>query len=345
MKKRACTAALVGLTFFAVPSNTLAQPAPSTVIAYSGQDGAIWKVGANGQQTEIVVAPPPGEKFARPRWSPDGHSLVFDGYPANSDSLSVDAHYVWHDDGFLVRIDRIGLCSSPSFAQNGDRLAFVCSPMAPTGVDLFMKPPPPDQTNPDPSFNAVTTTELDGSDWQPLVPWGFAPYPDPDLLPWGAQAAPETLSFSPDGTLEVDVRSVGPSGFFALADGDGSGFHAVQVAGGGQSYSYKRAVFARDGSTLFAFRCTKGCGIFPGGPSLAEIVHISRAGETMGPPMKLPDDTSPSRLSLSPDGSSLTYSAFGTDATEWIWVASLAGGNPLRLARGADPDWQPIKSE
>jgi hypothetical protein len=72
--------------------------------------------------------------------------------------------------------------------------------------------------------------------------------------------------------------------------------------------------------------------------------HMSRSGEVLDPSVRLPDDTAPSRLSLSADGKLVAYSAFGSDANEWVWVASINGGSPRRLARGADPDWRPTNS-
>ena len=166
MRKHAWIAGILALVqLTASTGHVAAQGAGQAVMAYTRPDGAIWTIRADGADNQQLVSPPPGEKFARPRWSPDGSMLVFDGYPQDGYSGNVQHHYVWRTDGTLTALARVGNCSSPMVLPDLNRLAFVCSPSPDPDRDLFANPPDAEDVAADPAFSAVSTTALDGSDW------------------------------------------------------------------------------------------------------------------------------------------------------------------------------------
>jgi hypothetical protein len=141
---------LVATTLYP-PSGAAAQQGPTSLIAFSGNDGNIWTVHTDGTEARKVTNADQEVRFSGPRWSPDGQALVFAGVRGSeigarqSEDMGI---YLWRQ-AEVQQVPNVTGCHSPAFSADGRRsfLHVAAQRIRVRSVDTLLRRPRPSQRN------------------------------------------------------------------------------------------------------------------------------------------------------------------------------------------------------
>jgi hypothetical protein len=171
--------------------------AAESLIAYAGTDGNIWTMRSDGSGQQRLTNANPQQYFVGPRWSPGGTMLTFESRRKGNQIDSRDGIYLYHN-GTSTRLPGLNMCESPAFMPGGQRLALSCG-------RRYDSPPrqyTPEQLQNDPALAAVSSVNLDGSDWRTLVPYAPVIRSDHPCCGYGVSR----IEFSPaDGAMLLNI--------------------------------------------------------------------------------------------------------------------------------------------
>lgn len=295
-----------------VGASQAAAPSPGLIaFALGGRDDntAIYLVRPDGSGLRQLTHPQVRQGYggdSGPVWSPDGRRLAF---ARDLPAWGADQFHVG-----LIRANGRGERAltagpydvMPAWAPDSSRLAFVRLVVG----------------------DAVTLSSI-----YSLTLAGSAT----ELIGGGADVSP---AWSPDGRTIAFARLIDGKAQLYVADADGSGAHALGIAGTQPAWSPdgRRLAYVsyadRNGRTCIAGSCTVDGEIYVADAAGGNIRRITTSKA---------DDAHPT---WSPDGSLLAFSS-GYEVNghpPWLMVAPVAGGRPHRVTRLAgihDPAWSP----
>jgi hypothetical protein len=299
------------------------------VIAYAGPDGNIWTILPDGyNRKRITSGGTPQRPFIQPSWSPDGTMLAFTA----GDPWSPEGIYLYRY-GRVERVPNVYNCAAPAFWPDGKRLALSCARRFESWERLTFQ-----TANADPSFGAVSATNLDGSGWQVIVPYLS------DSLPSIFTSRVQRIEFSQaDGAMLLNIAVADGMRRAALVRLPAKTFQELPI--NDDAFDNYYAVFAPNGLDILAYRCA-GCNLMvpeEGVKIYSEVAGYDRNGQYQSALISswwisLAFNASPA--SLSPDGQEMVYSYSEGNAPSSLFIEPLAGGARY-LAEGSDPVWQP----
>jgi hypothetical protein len=253
--------------------------------------------------------------------------LTFESRRKGNQIDSRDGIYLYHN-GTSTRLPGLNMCESPAFMPGGQRLALSCG-------RRYDSPPrqyTPEQLQNDPALAAVSSVNLDGSDWRTLVPYAPVIRSDHPCCGYGVSR----IEFSPaDGAMLLNIVA-GSDGHQMIVLGDSSGNVRPPLQLGDGTYRRADAAFAPGGLDLLLWRC-RGCYVGQSdSPPSSDLVQTDRSGRNERVVLSFPPYNAPGHTSASSDGQSVVFAIKGQ-----IYAVSLPGGLSQSLASGSNPAWQP----
>jgi outer membrane protein assembly factor BamB len=336
-------AALVGATARGLDATDAAPLAPrlqdeeAGLIAFAGTDGNIWVTDPEGRTPRQVTVDGTLERpYTRPRWSPDGRALVF------AQGRTGDGVYLARD-GIVMQIPAVTGCGYPTFFPDGERLLYACG----LGYDRE-DPPSAEELATDPALGFVSTSRLDGSDWQVLVPYTV----DTGEFPtWTFKYGRPPMAFmsdvSPSGTVVLSVMGMAGSTIIWELDVEDATLALLDLpmeddpsVDGSQVYRDVAPLDRDDG--MLAVRCRGACTMGTGADeTVIDVVTVHPGTGALNAVLTLPGDTYLATPSFDPFARKLTYQSSYAGQSA-VWVAAIPNGTPQVIAAGTDPVWQPV---
>jgi Tol biopolymer transport system component len=268
---------VVALVYVA-PAAAKPPPAPNGQISFGNPDGVITTVNPDGSHPNALM------RADCARWSPNGSLISTCGGPdPGGSTLLLDpltgtilnelfppdpslflACYVWSPDGTRLACEHFLTPADPSLtglytisaSTGGDirlvnslpGLQFCLGDYSPDGTQIVfegMDPTRPARTN-----TALFVANVDGSRLRQITPWEFP------------QSQDCTGSWSPNGNW---ILFDNHQGKLFVVRPDGSGMHAIPLAGAGSRPFAFQPSWSPDG-TKFVFALVTGVGTPAGGP-------------------------------------------------------------------------------
>jgi outer membrane protein assembly factor BamB len=326
----------------AAPQAARTQDEGTGLVAYAGTDGNIWVTDPEGREPRQVTTTGTSERpLAHPRWSPDGTALVF-AEGRNGEGIDGDGVYLARE-GVVTQIAGVTGCGFPTFLPDGEHLLYACG-IGFSGED----PPSAEELATDPALGFISTSRLDGSKWQVLVPYTLDGGGFPDWN-WKYGRSPITYmsNVSPDGTVLLSVLGmVGSMTIWELDIEDGTlGVLDLPLddeppVEGSQVY---RDVSPVDGEKgILAVRCRGACTMGSGvDHAVTDVVTVNPDTGAIDVVLTLPQDTFLNAPSFDPIAGRVIYqSRYANEPA--VWMSAVPDGTPKVIAAGSDPTWQPV---